>query len=728
MVGGIHQLVRDVSEELTVAVCPLSVLRTWYDTLQDWTTFGDRIVMADHQSKITAHVMRHARVLITTPEILIQAFKTFMWRNPRAERHTTKTGKTVYRSGFCRGINPTDKKKKARFGDKLPPIHPLFKHMENRSNYGKHAFTTVIVDEVHKCSNPLTWSGHVIGKLCKEAVYTVGLTGTPVRAKPKQVAWICKTLNIIDSEGNDWLQDARYYTVRGGGESCIRRSTITHLHNEAVDRVDDTVVDLQPITKVLLDYDPFVGRKRDGSYDADQQKRHNSWINRAHQAAAEAIEGDGYRKHLDTWLWQAFNTMTQFTFDATLGTYGAEAFQKDPQIYYKLSKRQPSQTVRLIWRMLRDRQSKGHPRIVVYSESTVMLTIARNYVSKAGHCGKLFLFTGGLDAQQRDTMIKDFLSDDYPKGVLFMSSAGAIGTNICPGCDTMFVVGDIPWNNSDLQQAHGRVHRISQDKPVEIVQFEPRRSVTSAKLTSHEDKRLRLEPAIMDEDFSNFSMDAEQRWRLRAQMTLGLTTVDERGNYKETQEMIALGQEWKQACEQAAAAGDLPPPQPVEIAFPDPELADDIELPPVSYPVPGFVEPPSDDEEDDLPLPYRGKRSAPLAVGSSAEPVEPDSEDEAAALHEMLAGSKSAGKRPKIRLEAPEDAKARTARRLSELRQLVAVESDDEDSEAEAWIDEEEEEEEEEAEESEWDEAEEAEEEERVNALIEASANETDED
>tara|TARA_B110001452_G_scaffold26709_2_gene20954 strand:- start:6865 stop:9366 length:2502 start_codon:yes stop_codon:yes gene_type:complete len=693
MVAGIHMLIEPGVDELTIVVCPLSVLRVWFDTFKSWTTFDDRIVMAEHQTKITSAVMKHARVIITTPDVLVQAFKTFMWKNPKAEKWTTKAGKEKYRWGFCHGIDPKDKKKKARFGDKLPPIHPLFKHIMSRVDAGKHAFTCAVVDEVHKCSNPRTWSGHILGKICKDAVYTVGLTGTPVRARPKQVAWIVKVLNVQP----EWLQEGKNYTISGGGEFCVRRSTVTEFHEKAVDRVDNTVVDLQPITRLTLDYDPFVGRKRDGSYDTDQQKRHDSYLLRAQRAAAEATEADAYRKKLDEWLWQAFTTMGQFTFDPTLGTYGAEAFQKEPQIYYKLARRQPSQTVHLIWRMLRDRQSKGHPRVVIYSESTVMLTIARNYIAKAGHCGRLYLFTGTLSSQQRDTMIKDFLSPDNPKGVLFMSSAGAIGTNICPGCDTMFVVGDVPWNNSELAQAHGRVHRITQDQPVEIVQFEPRRSVTSAKLVAHEDKRERLEPAMRDEDFSKFSLDDEEKWRLRAQMTMGLTMLDKTGNYKMTEEMEDLEQEWKEACEQADAAGNAHPDKPAILTMPNAELADDIVLPPVSYPIEGFVEVPTDDEDDDAPprppppSKNRTKRARPGDLPE--DPVDLDSDQERDHLLEMLAVSKSAGKRRLVDLtedEMNEATASRGARKAKSKPPVAECASEDEELEEEEPVEEEE--------------------------------------
>ena len=304
----------------------------------------------------------------------------------------------------------------------------------------------------------------------------------------------------------------------------------------------------------------------------------------------------------------------------------------------------------LIWRMLRDRQSKGHRRIVVYSESTVMLTIARNYMAKAGHCGALFLFTGALNAQQRDIMIKDFLSENNPKGVLFMSSAGAIGTNICPGCDTMFVIGDLPWNNSDLQQAFGRVRRITQDKPVEIVVFEPRRSVTSAILSQHEDKRERLEKAMRDEDWTNFSSDVDERWRQMADLTMNLTTLDSEGNYKMTKEMDQLLEDWKEACDQADAAGNPRPAKPAACNMPEAKLADDIALPPVSYPVMGFVE-----------------------LSSDVEDESDDAEAEEEALTKMFQLSKMAGKRAKPMVDQTEEGKKKLEQRLKTLKQIASV-------------------------------------------------------
>ena len=144
------------------------------------------------------------------------------------------------------------------------------------------------------------------------------------------------------------------------------------------------------------------------------------------------------------------------------------------------------------------------------------------------------------------------------------------------------------------------------------MQFEPRRSVTTAKLDAHIDKRDRLEPAIRDEDFSKFCIDNEERWRLRAEVTLNLTTLDANGNYKKTAEMQDLEEKWRAACDVADAEGREHPPLPEKCNIPVAQLADDIELPPVSYPVEGFVEPESEPEDDELdpePEPSRARNA-----------------------------------------------------------------------------------------------------------------------
>lgn len=78
---------------------------------------------------------------------------------------------------------------------------------------------------------------------------------------------------------------------------------------------------------------------------------------------------------------------------------------------------------------------------------------------------------------------------------------------------------------------------------------------------------------------------------------MNLSTLDEQGNYKETQVMRDFLEEWRDDVAKAKAENLPLPPKPHECIMPPAVLADDIELPPVTYPVDGFVEPDVKDEE-----------------------------------------------------------------------------------------------------------------------------------
>ena len=130
-------------------------------------------------------------------------------------------------------------------------------------------------------------------------------------------------------------------------------------------------------------------------------------------------------------------------------------------------------------------------------------------------------------------------------------------------------------------------------------------------------------------------------------------------------------------------------------------LADDIELPPVSYPVEGYVEPesePEDDGEDPAPDPNRNRKGkkrskleADLAAALPSLNGDDDTDDEDAAIALLLDNTKAKTNKRQAVLdltaeehEEVDDAVAR-ARKLSKLTK-IEVDSDDDsfidDSEA----------------------------------------------
>ena len=219
-------------ETKTLIVVPVSVLDVWHETLQAWTTLGDRVLRAAKQAALTEAAIAHARVILTTPEALVAAFKTFAHignapedlRKPRMQR-------------FKHGVAPTDTKRLEELKGELPPVHPLFRLLQQRPS----PFGLTIVDELHRVSNPTTIAGHVVGMFTRVSVYKLGLTGTPVTSKPSQIAHLAKALDAQP----EWLQRQRHFFVaKDGADRSLKRAAVAEFHQHLVDRVDASFLDL----------------------------------------------------------------------------------------------------------------------------------------------------------------------------------------------------------------------------------------------------------------------------------------------------------------------------------------------------------------------------------------------------------------------------------------------------------------------------------------------------
>ena len=554
----------------TLVLCPKAVLTAWADALQSWTTLGDLVLVGHRQAQLTEAALDAAHVILTTPEVLVAAFKTFVYQGTsEADRKKPKMQR------FHHGVKPTDTARRAALGGALPPIHPIFALLTRQAP----ALALTVVDELHLYSNPTSLVGHVIAMFCTDSVYTLGLTGTPVTNDPKQLAHLAKALNAQPG----WLQQPRWFLDKRDAKR-INRKAVDEFHDLLVDRVDGSFVDLPEKRYVVLEYDPWVGREPDGRTNASVVTAHNHMLASAQKLVAsnatEALEmAQGKWGQRERAVFTAAVALGHYEFCGLLGVHGAAEFKSDPTLFDE-AVAVPSECVKLVLRMLRSRQAAGHPRIVVYSESVTQLKILEKYLADKG-VGSLFFYDGNLSGVARGKLVHDFLQ--CASGVLLLSSAGAIGLTLCPGCEVLFSVGSLPWNATTVDQAFGRVHRIGQKLPVEIVQFVARGGITAAKMALHDDKRERLERAARDGDFSAFGDDSDLwRWQLEILSTCGL--LDERGNYKPDPQAQAAACVWQRAVEAMDAKGLPPPPPPANLPKP-PRLAQDVELPPVSFPI-----------------------------------------------------------------------------------------------------------------------------------------------
>ena len=605
--------------EKIMIVCPKSVLQVWYETLLEWTqlTDGGRILLVAEQAKVDAYQVRDAKIVLTTPDVLVAAWKTFMYMRDGPEFRNVPKNKR-----WAHGVDPKDAKRVAEFGGLKPQPHALFRPLAD-TPVNEPVFLLTVVDEVHLIGDSTTQKGHVVSMFTKHSVYKLGLTGTPVQARPDDLASLAQALDAQPKE----LQNKAFYTPKDDKDGSLNKPNIDQFHKQLVDRVDLSVLDLPERKIVTLVYDPWVGWNRHTAaglpVDAAAAERHDALIKEERkvaieghnallenacrtaksmqvgeqeaQALDEAKWGEGQRK-----IFEATIRMGQYEFSSILGANGgAKGFELTPSLFEQAAAA-PSQAMLLIERVILDRQKACHPRIAIFCEHVTELRIMKRYLElRRSDVGDLFFFESKLSPSARKRMIDTFLSCN--KGVFFFSGAGSVGITLCPGCEVLLSVGPLPWNPTTIDQAFGRVYRIGQQKPVEIVQFVARRSVTSAKLRLHEDKRNRLGRAATDLDYRDFEVANESKWRFTERILKECKPLNEFGNYRMSPEcdtqakqarakLLSWGEEmirWNEAKEQAHANGVAPPPKPLKPTTPAWLLAEYAPLPlPDKMPLP----------------------------------------------------------------------------------------------------------------------------------------------
>jgi SNF2 family DNA or RNA helicase len=105
-------------------------------------------------------------------------------------------------------------------------------------------------------------------------------------------------------------------------------------------------------------------------------------------------------------------------------------------------------------------------KVVVFSEYERMTRLAGEELEKLGiGCVSLH---GGVPARQRGALMDKFRND--PQCMVFLSTdAGGVGLNLQAA--SAVINFEPPWNPARLEQRIGRVHRLGQSLPVQVVHF-----------------------------------------------------------------------------------------------------------------------------------------------------------------------------------------------------------------------------------------------------------------
>ena len=111
-------------------------------------------------------------------------------------------------------------------------------------------------------------------------------------------------------------------------------------------------------------------------------------------------------------------------------------------------------------------------------------------------------FHGGVPSEKRPALVERFRAD--PDCRVFLSTdAGAAGLNLQHG--STLVNMDLPWNPALLEQRIGRIHRMGQTRPVQIVNFVAKGTIEEGMLSVLAFKRS-LSAGILDGGQSEVSL------------------------------------------------------------------------------------------------------------------------------------------------------------------------------------------------------------------------------
>ena len=166
----------------------------------------------------------------------------------------------------------------------------------------------------------------------------------------------------------------------------------------------------------------------------------------------------------------------------------------DPTIIYKNTKT-GNKTNKII-ELVKELVENGNKKIVIFSSFVKALNVVKNQLDE--HEITNMMFTGEHNKKERNVIINDF--NEIDKCVLLVSlKAGGVGINLT---SSNIVIHLNPWWNDSVEnQATDRVHRIGQEKVVEVYNLIYSNSIEEDILKLKENKNIIVNTTISSVDY-----------------------------------------------------------------------------------------------------------------------------------------------------------------------------------------------------------------------------------
>ena len=305
--------------------------------------------------------------------------------------------------------------------------------------FGKRFWSLVVLDEITKIKDGRTKIHKAVKQL--KVVKTVGLTGTPVENRVQELYTL---MNVIDWRFfGKFKEFASRYMKPGGFGGYIARYDTPKKLGEKLKGFDGFI--RWKKSEVLKELPEVIENcYRFDLYDAER-KKYNEII----AGTAKVFNKDGKRINLENIL-----SLIQVLRLAV----------SDLSIYFDFA--EGSSKRDLFFELINDYLNGGldNKKIVCFSQYK---SVVYNY-TKFLNIKKIktISITGDNTIDMREHLLDRFKSEDDVK-VLICTDVFAHGINITEASYLINI--DIPWNPAILQQRIGRLHRIGQKNPVNVI-------------------------------------------------------------------------------------------------------------------------------------------------------------------------------------------------------------------------------------------------------------------
>ena len=330
---------------------------------------------------------------------------------------------------------------------------------------------SVVADEAHRASDPKSKQTRALWAVSSEAPHRYAATGTPIEAHPGQLWSVMHFVSPLNFPTKTKYVD-RYchqtFNPFGGMDIAgLRPDTASEFHT-----IVDPMMIRRPKDVILPQLPEKVESVRWIPMSPKQQK------------AYRQMQDEMIAELADESITVALNPLQQFVRLSQFAS--SSAVIEDEQVKLAL----PSNKVDAFMELL---EEAGTEPVVAFAESKQLINLVAGLLDKQGIT--YGTITGDTTPDQRQAYIRDFQEGNLR--VMLCTSAGAEGITLTAARILVFLQRF--WSSIKNAQAADRIHRIGQDRGVDIITFASIDTVDEHREKVLKTKGVALQEVLQDE-------------------------------------------------------------------------------------------------------------------------------------------------------------------------------------------------------------------------------------